>query len=101
VAAVILVGRGDGNLLRVSSIGILIVLVLIFAAQIITVRRAGGALGNGTAYALCAGGAACMLAAKFVAAESLVIALTILSGLLFVSGTVAFVLQIRGIGRSQ
>ena len=100
-AAAIVAGRGGRDLLRVSSIVILVVMVLIFAAQIITVRRARGALGNGIAYGLCAAGAACMLAAQFAAAGSLFSALTILSGVLFASGIVAFVLQIRGIGRLQ
>jgi hypothetical protein len=99
-AAAILAGRGSRDLLRVASIGILVIMVFIFAAQVITARRSRGALGNGIAYVLCAAGAACMLAAQF-AAESLVSVLTILSGLLFAGGIVAFVLQIRGIGRSQ
>lgn len=100
-AAGILASRGNGSVLRESSIGILIVIVLLFAAQIMIARRAGGALGNGTAYALCAAGAVCMLVGQFAAARPLLMALTILSVLFFVSGIVAFVLQIRQLNGSQ
>jgi hypothetical protein len=83
------------------EIGILVVLVLIFAVQILIARRAGGALGNEIGYALLAAGALSMLIAKLVVADALIIGFSILSALLFLSGTIALVVQLGRIARSR
>ncbi len=100
VAATI-AGRGDRRLLRVSSLGVMIVLVVLFIAQTFRALRVGGALGKGTAYALSAAGALCTLLAQLSSAQSTAIALTIFAALFYIGGLVGFVIQIRQIRGSQ
>jgi hypothetical protein len=100
-AAAILWGRGVRSLPPEWTIGILVLIMLVSAAQFIRARRAGGAFGKGTGHALLAAGAFCLLVAKFMTAELLSIALTILSAIFFVSGTIKIVLQIRRLKGSQ
>lgn len=99
VVAAIFADRG--NLLRAASTWIPALMVVLFVAQILIARRANGALGNGVGYGLCAAGALSMMAANLVASKSLVLAFSLLSAVLFLSGTVVLIAQFSKIARSR
>jgi hypothetical protein len=102
VAAVgILWGFGPRGPLREWDVGLQMLIVFLLSAMFIIARRIGGAFGNGTPYALFAAGAVCSLAHKFVAAESLGLALTIFCALFFLSGIILIVPKIRRLRSSQ
>lgn len=101
IVAAIFTDRGGGTILRAASTWIPALMVVLFASQILIARRAHGALGSGLGYGLCAAGALCMVVANLVQSASPVLIFSILSAVLFLSGTIVLIAQFRRIARSR
>ena len=97
----LLAGRGYGNQVRAADIFFSTLIVLLFVAMFFIARRSRAGFGNGIGYALIAVGALCVLLSKFAAAISLVLTLTIMSAVFFLSGVIALVLQLRKVARAR